>query len=503
MSLKIGSYTTGTAAWRISVWSAFAFAIGTAIAFLFLQNFLAGDIQSRADSWLSGELGVLADVAEHTPAEQLHTAFVREVAELASREVPHDSPGAMDRSVFFLGLSPAGTLKYRTGAGATEQTATIVASAHISPGLPRNVKVAGFPIPYRVAAYSLANGDRIYLALSTSYERAVLHRLRVRFALLWCGMIALGSLIVFVSTQRMLHRVEIITVTAAQIGRGNLTSRVPVSTRNDEISRLSSTLNEMLDRVELAVQQLHTITDSVAHDLRSPLTSMRGKLELALMNGQPSVQEEAIAWSIDQLDRLSSLFAMSLDVAEAEADALRLRKTVVDLREMLRTLTDLYGPTFGEAGIELEFHGPSEVLVHADPALLQRALANLLDNEIRHLRSGNKALLSVAVNGGFGRVTVQDTGAGFPDDVLHRVFERYVKGEQSHGHGLGLAFVAAIARSHQGLVTATNNRTGGVCITFELPLGCSTGNPPRGNMLIATAAAHTNYAPDIRSDDHR
>ncbi len=470
MSSRIGSYTTGTAAWRITAWSAFAFAIGTAVAFLFLQNFLANDIQSRADSWLSGELGVLADVAEHTPADQLHTAFVREVAELASREVPHDTPGAMDRSVFFLGLSPQGSLKYRTGEGATEPAAAIVANAHIVPGHPRNVVVAGFAIPFRVASHSLANGDRIYLALSTSYERSVLQRLRQRFALLWCGMIALGSLIVFVSTQRMLRRVEIITVTAAQIGRGNLTSRVPVSDRTDEISRLSSTLNGMLDRVETAVQQLHTIADSVAHDLRSPLTSMRGKLELALMSGQPGVQEEAIAWSIDQLDRLTSLFAMSLDVAEAEADALRLRKSAVSLRSMLRALTDLYGPTFAEAGIELDLHSPSEVLVHADPALVQRALANLLDNEIRHLRPGNRALISVERHGSFGRVTVQDTGAGFPANVLPRAFERYVKGELSQGHGLGLAFVAAIARSHQGRVTATNNETVGACITFELPL---------------------------------
>lgn len=470
MSSKIGNDTTGTAAWRLSAWSAFAFAIGTALAFLFLQNFLANDIQSRADSWLSGELGVLADVAEHTPADQLHTAFVREVAELASREVPHDTPGAMDRGVFFIGLSPAGTLKYYTGDGATAQTAATVANAGIMPGHPRTVLVAGFPIPFRVASYSLANDDRIYLALSTSYERTVLHRLRVRFAVLWCGIIGLGTLIVFLSTQRMLRRVELITLTAAQIGRGNLAKRVPVSSRNDEISRLSSTLNEMLDRVELAVQQLHTITDSVAHDLRSPLTSMRGKLELALMSDQPGVQEEAIAWSIDQLDRLSSLFTMSLDVAEAEADALRLRKTDVDLRDILRALTDLYAPTFSEAGIELEVRSPSKVFVHADSALVQRALANLLDNEIRHLHPGNRTLISLEPHGNFGRVTVQDTGGGFPDNVLPRAFERYVKGDLSQGHGLGLAFVAAIARSHQGRVTANNNGSVGVCITFELPL---------------------------------
>src|SRR5579875_3105224 len=104
MSSRTGRSKPHSAAWRISLWSGVAFAVGTAIAFWFLQSFLAHDIQKRADSWLTGELGVLADVAERTPADKLHDAVVDEIAELASREAPRDdgAPGTLNRSVFFI-----------------------------------------------------------------------------------------------------------------------------------------------------------------------------------------------------------------------------------------------------------------------------------------------------------------------------------------------------------------------------------------------------------------
>src|ERR1700709_2282979 len=119
MSSRTGRRTPITAAWRISLWSGGVFALGTAGAFWFLQSFLARDIQNRADSWLTGELGVLADVAQRSPENRLHDVVVREVAELASREVPHEdtAPGAMDRAVFFIETASDGQLKLHTGAG--------------------------------------------------------------------------------------------------------------------------------------------------------------------------------------------------------------------------------------------------------------------------------------------------------------------------------------------------------------------------------------------------
>lgn len=471
MSSKTAEARSGTAAWRISLWSGVAFAVGTAIAFWFLQSFLANDIQNRADSWLTGELGVLADVAQRTPENRLHDVVVREVAELASREVPHDesSAQAMNRSVFFLQTDAAGQLKLHTGAGIGTDEAAAIQKSTTRPGKPSTLSVPGFHVPFRVATSGLPNGDRIFLALSTRYERKILHRLRLEFAVLWCAIIAFGTSIVFVSTRRMLHRVQVITETAESIGRTNLSSRVPALGRRDEISRLSFTLNKMLDRIESSVQQLHAMSDALAHDIRSPITSVRGKLELALMSQAPEEKEEAIVRCIDEIDRLSSLLSTSLDVSEATADALRLRKESVDLAQTLRSMAELYEPSFAHAGLKLVVHELGPAYVEGDAALLQRTLANLFDNALKHLSSGTTVTITLQQTGEQVVLSFKDDGPGFPADLLPRVFERYSKGPRSAGYGLGLAFVAAVVRSHDGSVVATNAPASGASIVVELP----------------------------------
>ena len=463
---------SGTAAWRVSLWSGLAFAVGTAIAFWFLQSFLAHDIQSRGDRWLTGELAVLADVAQRTPSDHLHDAVVDEVAELAGREAPHDdsSTEAGSQPVFFLQTTPDGKLKLHTGAGVGETDAVAVLHSTVLAGTPADVRIPGFRVPFRVVETQLSNGDRIYLGLSTRYERRILHRLRRRFALLWSSIIALGTVIVFFSTRRMLYRVQVITETAASVGRRNLSSRVPTLRRNDEIARLALTLNRMLDRIESSVQQLHAMSDALAHDLRSPITSMRGKLEMALMSPRQEERDEAIVHCIDELDRVAALLSTSLDVSLASADALRLRKEPIDLEKTLRSMVELYEPSFAHAGLKLRFHGEGPLLIDADTALMQRTVANLLDNEYKHLTSGNAVDITLGTQGERASILVEDDGPGFPDDLLPRIFERYTKGSQSPGHGLGLAFVEAVIRSHDGTVLAANRPGGGASIALQIPL---------------------------------
>ena len=461
-----------SAAWRITLWGGIAFAIGTAIAFWILQSFLAHDLQNRADSWLTGELGVLADVVEKTPANQLHDAVVEEIAELASREAPHDdtSAGAMNRAVLFLQTTSNGTLKLHTGAGSGTEDVSAIRQSRVEPGQPDSVSIAGFGVPFRVAEARLSNGDRIYLALSTRYERKVLLHLREECFALWCAIICFGAAIVYVSTRRMLHRVHVITETAESIGRTNLGSRIPALARHDEISRLSLTLNNMLDRIESSVQQLHAMSDALAHDLRSPITAVRGKLELALMSPAAEEREEAIIRSIDELDRVTSLLSTSLDVSEASADALRLRKESIDLDATLHAMVELYEPSFAHAGLTLHLVSSGPVFIEADPALLQRTIANLLDNEMKHLDNGRVVNITLAKQSERVTISLEDDGAGFPDDLLPRAFERYIKGPHSQGHGLGLAFVSAVVRSHDGSVIAANRSTGGARILIELPV---------------------------------
>lgn len=461
-----------SAAWRISLWAALAFACGTMVVFYLLQQFVSGDIQRRSDAWLTGEVGVLGDVAERTPKNALYDRVLGEVAELASKEVPiHHADGTtVKNSVFFLQTGADGNLQLWVGAGSGQGNLQAIRNTTIPTDRPTDVRIPGFATPFRVASTEIKDGSHIFLGLSEHDELRVLHKLRLRFLLLWLLLVLLGAGIVFFTTQRMLKHVRDITDAASRIGRSDLKTRVPTSKRNDEIAQLALTLNGMLDRIESSVRQLHTMTDSLAHDLRSPLTAIRGKLEMSLASASDEEQTEPIVSAIEELDRLTEFLNTSLDVAEARADALRLTLGEIDLSELMTVMLDLYEPSMSERGLKVEMRNSSDVKGFADAALLHRMVANLLDNALKHLPRGCELKIELESRDESAYLTMEDNGPGFEPAVLEHIFEQRVKGQQSTGRGMGLAFVDAVARAHGGSVTAANRDSGGAKIVVTLPL---------------------------------
>ena len=461
-----------SAAWRISLWATLAFAVGTMMVFAMLHRFVANDIQRRSDAWLSGEVEVLGDVAERTPKDRLYGRVVREVAELASKEVPNKlrSSDTENDSVFFLQTGVDGALRLWVGSGSGVENLAAIRAVKTPLDAPYDMRVKGFDIPFRVAAARAKDGSHIYLGLSERDELRVLGNLRVRFIGLWLLIVFLGFVIVFYTTRRMLGHVREITEAASRIGRSDLSSRVPNSARNDEVGHLARTLNHMLDRIENSVHQLHTITDSLAHDLRSPLTAIRGKLEIVLSKGERFEQVEPIVSAIDELDRLTEFLTASLDVAEAQADALRLSPAEVDLDELMHGMIDLYQPCMGEKGILVRLRSAGPVKVTADPALLHRVIANLLDNELKHLGASHTVWVALRAAQDAAILTIEDDGPGFDLEVGRKLFEKRVKGKGSKGYGLGLAFVEAVVRAHGGSVEAETREQGGARLSIMWPL---------------------------------
>ncbi len=298
----------------------------------------------------------------------------------------------------------------------------------------------------------------------------MLARLTGGFLLVWCGMVVLGFVISFGGAYRTLMRVERITETVDRIGSEDLGSRLPISSSSDEIARLSATFNRMLDRIEASVKQLRVITDSVAHDMKSPVTSIRGSLEVALSDGKDGKWRDSVETAIESLDGLLRMLNTTLDLAEAQAGALKLQKHTVNLTELIQQLVDLYHPALAEHSQELSLDLQPQVMVEADVALLNRAIVNLLDNELTHLPAGARVAICVRANANNAEVLIQDNGPGFPPELRDRIFERFVKGAHSKGHGLGLAFVNAVAQSHGGSVSIGELPQGGAQIAFKLPL---------------------------------
>lgn len=487
MSSTIGRQTMRSAAWRISLWAALAFAFGTMVIFVFIHRFVADDIQRRSDAWLSGEVEVLGDVAARTPKDALYSRVVGEVAELAGREVPNKSrsEGARNDSVFFLEAGADGTLKLWVGTGTGEPNLRAIQAIRMAQDSPTDVRVDGFSIPFRVASVRMVDNSRIYLGLSERDELHVLRNLRIRFFFVWLLTVLLGFLIVFFTTRRMLYRVRRISEAASKIGHSDVHTRVPTTERNDEVAHLALTLNKMLDRIEKSMHQLHTITDSLAHDLRSPLTAIRGQLEMSLADIPQNVSSEPIVSAIDELDRLTEFLNTSLDVAEAKADALRVTQTEIDLDQLLRAMIDLYEPCMSERGLQICLRSAGEVSVGADEALIHRMIANLLDNELKHVPSACSVTIHLGQKGNQAELILEDDGPGFGGEVIPYLFERRVKGKESKGHGLGLAFVEAVVRTHGGTVSASNRQQGGVRIQISLPIIAERHPEETASILLA------------------
>ncbi len=472
MSSRTARPVMHSAAWRISLWATLAFACGTLLVFVFLHRFVASDIQRRSDAWLSGEVEVLGDVAERTPKNALYDRVVGEVAELAGKEVPNRflSESASNDSVFFLQTGTDNSLKLWVGAGSGAPFLEAIQKSRILPDLPTSVHVQGFGVPFRVASMRIEDGSLIYLGLSERDQLRVLRSLGLRFTLLWLLLVFLGFGIVFFTTRRMLSHVRRITEAASTIGHSDLNTRVPATARNDEVGHLARTLNHMLDRIESSMHQLHTITDSLAHDLRSPLTAIRGKLEMSLSSATQAEQAEPIVSAIEELDRLTEFLNTSLDVAEAKADALRLTRSEIDLDELVRIMIDLYEPSMSEKGLQIRICSGGPLHVDADAALIHRMIANLFDNELKHLPASCTVTVRLQSESGAASLSMEDDGPGFAPEVMSHLFERRVKGKESSGHGLGLAFVDAVVRAHGGAVSASNRASGGAHIALTLPL---------------------------------
>src|SRR5271157_192885 len=458
-----------SAAWRIAVWPAVALAVGMALTLAIMYFFIARDIRARSDAWLSGEAETLADVSAKTPRDNLYGRLVEEVAELATHEVSDPSlTGQQQNSVFFLQMQP-NEQPIWVGPAPKERFIQAIQSAQLAHGTPENVHVDGWKLPFRVVYHARDSAGGIYLGFADLSGAKMLDRLADRCLLVWGTTVVLGFLITWVAAHRTLSRVERISDTVSRIDSDDLSSRLPEGPYPDEISRLSKTFNKMLDRIQSSVHQLRVLTDSVAHDLKSPVTSIRGTLEVALAETDRAQLHDRVAEAIEGLDRLSEMLNTTLDLAEADAGALQLRKESIELAELIQALVDLYQPAMAERGHRVTTQ-LQPILVDVDPSLMNRMIANLLDNEVAHLPPGCDVNILLQARGREAEIIMKDNGPGFSSELRSRAFDRFVKGEHSSGHGLGLAFVQAVVAAHGGKVLLSNQPRGGAVIFVSMPM---------------------------------
>lgn len=233
---------------------------------------------------------------------------------------------------------------------------------------------------------------------------------------------------------------------------GDLTHRMPIDGSDSEFDRLSATLNRMLDRIAALMANLRQVSSDVAHDLRTPLTRLRNRLDEAA-TGTGEQRDAAIEAATHQADELLEIFAALLRISEVEGLGVRRQFREVALSEALLELADTYKPDAEAGGHSIETEIAPEIRVLGDRRLLIQLAANLFDNALRHTPPGTHIHVALGVEDGIVRLSIYDDGPGVPDAARGRLFERFSRAEQSRsstGHGLGLALVAAIAAAHRG-----------------------------------------------------
>ncbi len=468
----MSSRRSRTAAWRLSAVSAAAFAVGTAIAFAAAYAALSRSILHRGDAWLAGEARSVAEMVATSSATDARKQLEAEVSELAQVALPPDGGIARPEDtpvLFFVVLDAGGKVWTEESIGGAVVGLQVARNVGRYVTTPTWERLPGREYPVRVIANRLADGRIVVTGVTPSADLELLESTRELFLQVWAGMVLLGFAVSWVGVRRVLSRVDRMAQAAAGITAASLDRRLDDPGHRDEISNLALTFNAMLDRIQAAVGQVRTMADSLAHDLRSPITSLRGSLEGALTATDEAARLEGLAAAIDEVDRLTALVDSALETAEAEAGALHLTRSRLDLADLAAALTDLFLPAAAERGIVLELRAPAPVPVDGDPNLLRRLLMNLLDNATTHLESGCRVTMSVAPENGQALIEVSDDGPGFPVEVRAHAFDRLVHGPGSPGKGLGLSIVRAVVTAHGGSVTLDHPEGGGSRIRVLLP----------------------------------
>ena len=265
-------------------------------------------------------------------------------------------------------------------------------------------------------------------------------------------------------SHNMLRRLDAINRASGEIMAGNLTKRVPVSGASDEFDVLAENLNRMLDRIERLLKGLREVTDSVAHDLRTPLNRLRQRLEqsqarMAAAGSDTGEIERAIA----DTDQLIATFNALLLIAETDAGAARGAMSPLDLASVASDVSELYEPLAEERNVTLTLTTAGVPMVEGNRSLVAQALANLVDNAIKYTPSGGR--VAVSISQGFSGVDlrVADSGPGIPPAYHAKVVERFFRLDASRstpGIGLGLSLVEAVARLHDAKLTLDDNHPG-------------------------------------------
>jgi heavy metal sensor kinase len=453
-------------AFRLTLWYAGIFTVSSCIAFLLFYTLITSVIRERSDEELLNQANRFVTLYD--------TEGINEVAKSAVIE----AQAAGVRKVFFRLVSPEGEIFSSSNmsywiniAVRPEAIQALLQGAHQAF---ETIVIPNRKDEVRVLYVMLSPGIIMQIGQTMENYSRFFGAFKGIFITTMTFLIFLAAGVGWFMARRAVSGVEAVTEAARKISGSTFEERVPVNMRGDEIDQLAITFNEMLDRIQTLLKEMKEISDNIAHDLKSPITRMRGAAEVALTTGTSLGEFESMAAStIEECDRLLDMINTMLLISRTEAGTEITTLKSINISEVVANACELFTPGAEDKGIMLHCSISDGIYLNADTRMVQRMFSNLFDNAIKYTPSGGSVNVDVSENvAGQVTISVSDTGMGIPPADLPHIFERFYRGDQSRslaGIGLGLSLARAIARSYDGDITVISVPGQGSTFTISLP----------------------------------
>lgn len=467
MSLKKIDSIRHSLAFRLTLWYAGIFMLTSCVAFLFFYLLITSIIRDRADQDLLAEARTLSSI--------LRTQGI----EAVQRQVIFEAQAAGEKKIFFRLLSFSG--QEFSSSNMSYWRDIEIGKAGISRLLNEQrpvfetARLADRKHKIRILYSIMGSGIILQLGQSMENYTRFIEAFRKIFVATMASLFIFAAIAGWFMARRAVAGVATVTRTARRISEGSLKERVPVKKHQDEIDQLAITFNQMLDRIQALVTGIKEMSDNIAHDLKSPLTRIRGIAEVTLTAGTSQKEYELMAAStIEECDRLLDMINTMLVISKTEAGVNQLDAKEMDIAAAVRDACELFQAPAEDKNLKFVFDVSGPCSVQGDQRLIQRMIANLLDNAVKYTSDGGSVEVTLrTLNNHTVVITVKDSGIGISEQDIARIFERFYRADPSRskgGVGLGLSFARAVARAHGGDVTVTSRPAQGSTFTATLPM---------------------------------
>jgi two-component system heavy metal sensor histidine kinase CusS len=448
---------------RLALWTTGASFLLVLAAAGVLYWVLEDNLEQEDADFLADQVQILRVLLRDHPGD---LSVLRQEAEVESSIRQH-------ARVYIRVLTESGRLLTETPGMGTELPMDRFPSPSGTPERPRDMRSATGK-PFEIVS-ARAPGHLLHVALDSTPENQLLRAFRLKMIPVLAGTLLLSAIVSHRIARRGIRPVEEIAREAGRIRSSTLDRRLDTRGLPVEVATLATTMNDMLARLEEAFARLAQFSADIAHELRTPINTLRGEAEVALGKARtPEEYREVLGSALEEYARLATLIESLLFLARAEDPGTEIRRERLDIPGELGSLRDFYEAGAGEKKVALEVAAAPGLVAHLDRTLFQRAVGNLAENALAHTASGGRITLAASRENGTLRLEVSDTGEGIPPEHLPHVFDRLYRVDRSRtggagGAGLGLAIVRSIARLHGGEARIESALGKGTRVTLLLP----------------------------------